>query len=60
MTVWTIGDLAGLPAGTRIRTNDGKTLTLVEAFGGHLWTKDPDAPGVLYSALVSWLPAVVL
>lgn len=55
--VWTIGEMAGLPTGTRIATNDGKLLFLAEMFGGHQWV---DRTGQLYSPLVSWLPVIVL
>lgn len=55
--VWTIGDMAGLPIGTRIATNDDKLLILAAEMGGPQWT---DRTGQLYSPLVSWLPVVVL
>lgn len=55
--IWTIGDMAGLPVGTRVATNDGKLLVLAEMFGGHQWV---DRTGQLYSPLVSWLPVIVL
>ena len=55
--IWTIGDMAGLPTGTRIATNDGKLLFQAEMFGGHQWV---DRTGQLYSPLASWLPVVVL
>jgi hypothetical protein len=58
--IWTLGDLAGLPLETHIRTADGKELYLVHEFGSYFWVKDPSKPGVLYSALVSWLPVEVL
>ena len=55
--VWTIGEMAGIPLGTRIATNDGKLLFLADVLGDRHWV---DHTGQLYSPLVSWLPVVVL
>ena len=55
--IYTIGEMAGLPTGTRIATNDGKLLFLAEMFGSQHWV---DRTGQLYSPLVSWLPVIVL
>jgi hypothetical protein len=52
----TLGELAGLPVGTRIATNDDKLLILGE-MAGPQWM---DRTGQLYSPLVSWLPVLVL
>lgn len=54
--IWTLGDMAGLPVGTRIATNDDKLLIYSAMLGGQ-WV---DRTGQLYSPLVSWLPVVVL
>lgn len=54
--IWTIGDMAGLPVGTRIATNDDKLLICSPMLGGQ-WV---DRTGQLYSPLVSWLPVLVL
>lgn len=51
--IWTIGDMAGLPAGTRMATNDDKLLTYKDGY----WM---DRTGQLYSPLVYWLPVVIL
>lgn len=56
--VWTIGELAGVPLGTRIATNDNKLLVLDQYCGSRYWF----AEGGLtpYSAMVHWLPAFIL
>lgn len=59
----TIGDLAGLPIGTRIATNDSKLLELYVGPKPGVNSSSWIIPGTLepfYQALVSWLPAVVL
>lgn len=54
----TIGDLAGLPKGTRIATNHNKLLILDDFAGGHYWFEDGELTP--YSPIVDWLPVIVL
>jgi hypothetical protein len=58
LIVETIGELAGLPMGTRIATNHNKLLIHGEFAGSHYWYEEGEL--VNYSALVDWLPAIVL
>jgi hypothetical protein len=53
-TITTIGNLAGEPDGTVIRTAHGKTMELLR---GHWQTPDSK---VWWSPLIDWLPATVL
>lgn len=55
----TIGDLAGLPLGTRIATNTNKILERERAWGRQYWIEG----GTLspyFEPLVHWLPAYIL
>jgi transcriptional regulator with XRE-family HTH domain len=54
----TIGELAGLPEGTRIATNRNKLLVLEQAVGGHYWFEEGELTP--YSAIIDWLPVIVL
>lgn len=56
---YTIGDLAGLPVGSRIATNDNKLLGLDELPSGATYWIEP-GQGVPYQPLVHWLPAIIL
>lgn len=55
----TIGDLAGLPVGTRIATNDNRILERDEAWGKEYWI-EPGTLGPFFEPLVHWLPCVIL
>lgn len=55
----TIGELSGLPVGTRIATNHNKILERDEAWGREYWIEG----GTLspyFEPLVHWLPAYIL
>ena len=54
----TIGDLAGLPVGTRIATSHNKLMILGEFAGSTHWYEHGEL--VNYQALVHWLPAYIL
>jgi hypothetical protein len=54
----TIGDLSGLPQGTRIATNHNKLLLLGEFAGQPHWYEEGEL--VNYQPLVHWLPAYIL
>jgi hypothetical protein len=54
----TIGDLAGLPIGTRIATNHNKLLICDEFAGGRFWYEEGELTN--YSPMVHWLPAYIL
>ena len=54
----TIGDLSGLPLGTRIATNHNKLLVL-DTFAGSPWWFE-EAGLQPYTPLVDWLPVIVL
>lgn len=56
---WTIGEMAGLPVGTRIATNHNKILILDFAFGREYWIEEGTL-SPFYDPLVSWLPAIIL
>jgi hypothetical protein len=56
---WTIGELSGLPVGTRIATNHNKILELDEVVGGRSWIEGGTL-SPFYEPLVHWLPAYVL
>jgi len=53
-----IGDLAGLPVGTRIATNHGKLLICGQFAGGLHWYEKGELTN--YQPLVHWLPAIIL
>ena len=55
----TIGELAGLPTGTRIATNHNKILELDEGWGRQYWI-EPLTLSPFYEPLVEWLPAYIL
>jgi hypothetical protein len=54
----TLGELAGLPLGTRIATNHNKLLILDTFAGAEWWFEEAGLQP--YSALVEWLPVIVL
>lgn len=54
----TIGDLAGLPEGTRIATNHNKLMILGRFAGQWFWYEDGEL--VNYQPLVHWLPCIIL
>jgi hypothetical protein len=54
----TIGELSGLPKGTRIATNHNKLLVLDEGYGSQYWFEEGELTP--YSPIVDWLPAYVL
>jgi hypothetical protein len=56
---YTIGDLAGLPVGTRIATNHNKILFRDEAWGKQHWIEEGTL-SPFFDALVHWLPAFIL
>jgi hypothetical protein len=56
---WTIGELSGLPVGTRIATNHNKILTLDEIKIGRYWIED-NTLQPFYQPLVHWLPCIIL
>lgn len=55
----TIGDLAGMPVGTRIATSHNKILERDEAWGREYWI-EPGTLSPYFEPLVHWLPCVVL
>lgn len=55
----TIGELAGLPLGTRIATNHNKIMERENAFDRDYWI-EPNTLSPFFEPLVSWLPAYVL
>jgi hypothetical protein len=54
----TIGDLSGLPLGTRIATNHNRLLICDKFAGGLHWYEQGEL--ILYQPLVHWLPAFIL
>lgn len=56
---WTIGELGGLPLGTRIATNHNKILELDEAWGRRYWIQTGEL-GPYFEPLVDWLPCYIL
>ncbi len=54
----TIGELSGLPLGTRIATNHNKLLVLDVFAGAPFWFEEGELTP--YLPLVRWLPAYVL
>jgi hypothetical protein len=53
-----IGDLAGLPLGTRIATNHNKLLVLDRYIDQRYWFEEGELTP--YQPLVHWLPAIIL
>jgi len=58
MVATSIGDLAGLPEGSRIATNHNKLLICGKFAGGLHWYEQGEL--INYQPLVHWLPAVIL
>jgi len=56
--LWTIGEMAGLPLGTRIATNTNMLLTLDVGYGSQFWMEDGQLTP--YSPTAEWLPVFVL
>src|ERR671926_946503 len=58
--IYTLGEMGGLPVGTRIATNHNKLLVLEEWIKGHrtYWMEEGELTP--YSPLVHWLPVIVL
>jgi hypothetical protein len=56
---YTIGELSGLPVGTRIATNHNKVLERDDAWGRQYWI-EPMTLSPFYEPLVEWLPAFIL
>jgi hypothetical protein len=54
----TIGELAGLPDGTRIATNHNRLLVLEDFNGLQWWHEEGELQN--YTPLVHWLPAFIL
>jgi hypothetical protein len=54
----TIGELSGLPIGTRIATNHNKLLLLGEFAGSEHWYEEGELTN--YQPMVHWLPAYIL
>jgi len=54
----TIGELAGLPVGTRIATNHNKLLILDKYIEQLYWFEEGELTP--YQPLVRWLPAFIL
>lgn len=54
-----LGDLAGLPKGTRIATNHNKIMERDEAWGREFWI-EPGTLSPYFEPLVHWLPAIIL
>jgi hypothetical protein len=55
----TIGDLAGMPVGTRIATNHNKIMEREDAWGRQYWI-EPGTLSPYFEPLVHWLPAFIL
>jgi hypothetical protein len=55
----TVGDLSGLPVGTRIATNHNKIMEREEAWGREYWI-EPMTLSPYFEPLVHWLPAFIL
>jgi hypothetical protein len=57
--ITTLGDMAGLPPGTRIATNHNKLLVLDEFAGDrYYWFEQGELTP--YAPLLEWLPVIVL
>ena len=57
--IYTLGEMAGLPVGTRIATNDNKLLTLEDSFlHQRHWFEEGELTH--YSPIHEWLPVIVL
>jgi len=56
--LWTLGDFAGLPDGTRIATNHNKLLILEDFNGLQWWHEEGELQN--YAPMVHWLPAYLL